>query len=131
MIIPTLVPRVKEFNERASLSLNRTAIAPLPCIASKASVGKVIGIRQPARFAANDVVCIRQARYCTDEIEGNSLAADQESHMRTANRSRLPISRLRWKGNHSMGRASDITSGHVQMYGIVSSQVTSPSGNVT
>jgi hypothetical protein len=56
VIIPTLAPRVEETHERAGLRVERTDITPLPCIASKAGIGKVIGIREPAMFAANDVV---------------------------------------------------------------------------
>ena len=56
MIVPTLAPRVEEKRERAGFRVNRTDIAPLPCIASMASIGKVVGIRLPAMFAANDVV---------------------------------------------------------------------------
>ena len=56
MIIPTLAPRVEETHEFAGLSIDRTDIAPLPCITSKASIGKVVGIRLAAMFAANDVV---------------------------------------------------------------------------
>jgi len=56
VIVPTLAPRVEERRERAGFTVNRTDIAPLPCIASKASIGKVVGIRLAAMFAANDVV---------------------------------------------------------------------------
>ena len=56
MIIPALMPRVEERHERAGFRVKRTDIAPLPCIASKASIGKVVGIRLAAMFAANDVV---------------------------------------------------------------------------
>lgn len=56
MIIPTLAPRMEETDERPSLRFNRTDITPLPCIAPKASIRKVVGIRQAAMFAANDVV---------------------------------------------------------------------------
>jgi hypothetical protein len=56
VIVPTLAPRVEEGRERAGFGVNRTDIAPLPCIASKASIGKVLGIRFAAMFAANDVV---------------------------------------------------------------------------
>jgi hypothetical protein len=56
VIIPMLAPRVEETHKHAGLRVERTDIATLPCIASKASIGKVVGIRQPAMFAANDVV---------------------------------------------------------------------------
>jgi len=36
---------VEKTHERAALSVERTDIAPLPSVASKASVGKVTGIR--------------------------------------------------------------------------------------
>jgi hypothetical protein len=56
VIVPTLTPRVEERRERAGFRVNRTDIAPLPCIASKASIGKVVRLRLAAMFAANDVV---------------------------------------------------------------------------
>jgi hypothetical protein len=56
VIIPTLSPRVEKIHERACLGVQRTDITPFPCIASKAGVGKVVGIRQPAMLAADDVV---------------------------------------------------------------------------
>jgi hypothetical protein len=63
VIVPTLAPRVEERRERAGFRVNRTDIAPLPCIASKASIGKVIGIRLAAMFTANDVAyLVRRVR---------------------------------------------------------------------
>lgn len=56
VILPTLASRVEERLERAGFRIKRTDIAPLPGIASKASIGKVAGIRLAAMFPANDVV---------------------------------------------------------------------------
>lgn len=39
VIIPTVAPRVEEAHERASLGIERTDIATLPRIASKAGIG--------------------------------------------------------------------------------------------
>jgi hypothetical protein len=56
-VLPALLPR-KSWFQRLKIVFRRlqTDIAPLPCIASKASIGKVVGIRLAAMFAVNDVV---------------------------------------------------------------------------
>ncbi len=56
MIIPALAPRVEQTHELAGLSIERTNIAPFPCIASKASIGEVVGIRRTGMFAADNVI---------------------------------------------------------------------------
>jgi hypothetical protein len=56
VIIPTLASRVEETHEFAGLTIDRTDIAPLPCITSKASIGKVVRIREPSMFAAHNVI---------------------------------------------------------------------------
>jgi len=45
MILPTVAPRVEEADEHASLGIERADIAPLPGIASKASVREVVNLR--------------------------------------------------------------------------------------
>jgi len=45
MILPTVAPRVEKTDERASLRIDRADIAPLPGIASKASVREVVNLR--------------------------------------------------------------------------------------
>jgi hypothetical protein len=42
MIQPTMAPRVEETHKRTSLRIERANVAPLPCIASKASVCEVV-----------------------------------------------------------------------------------------
>ena len=56
MILPPLASRVERGSERAGFRIKRTDIAPLPGIASKASIGKVVGIRLATMFSADDVV---------------------------------------------------------------------------
>jgi hypothetical protein len=56
VIVPTLATRVEETHERSGLKVQRTNIAPLPCIASKTGVGEIVRSRCPAMFAADDMV---------------------------------------------------------------------------
>jgi hypothetical protein len=56
VIILTVAPRVEKTHERASVRIERTNVAPLPCIASKAGKGKVVDFRHPAMLAADDMV---------------------------------------------------------------------------
>ena len=56
MISPPLAPRVEEADEGATLNVDRTDIASLPRVASETGICKIIEIRSPAMFAANDVV---------------------------------------------------------------------------
>jgi hypothetical protein len=51
-----MAPRVKKAHDRASLGINRTDIAALPRIASKAGISKVVDFRWTAVLAADDVV---------------------------------------------------------------------------
>lgn len=53
VVIPMLAPRVEQGDKSAALGINRTDIA---CIASKASIGKVAGIRLSTMLTADDVV---------------------------------------------------------------------------
>ncbi len=59
MVLPPVKPGVEEADERSSLRIEGTNIAPLPCIAPDARVCKVIGFRQAAMFSAYDVVRAR------------------------------------------------------------------------
>jgi hypothetical protein len=43
VIIPTVAPRVEEAHERPGLGIERTDIATLPRIASKAGIGEIVG----------------------------------------------------------------------------------------
>lgn len=56
MFVPTLSPGMEETHKLAGPGVDRTNIASLPCVASKAGVGKIPGIRQPTMFAAYYVV---------------------------------------------------------------------------
>ena len=56
VILPMLPPWLEETHELAGLIVDRTHIAPLPYVASKASIGEVGGIRSPAMFATYDMV---------------------------------------------------------------------------
>src|SRR4051794_33624336 len=56
MILPTLASRMKETYEPAGLCVERTNIAPFPCVASKTGIGEVVRNRLSAMFAAADVV---------------------------------------------------------------------------
>ena len=53
MLLPMVAPRVEETHERPGLTIERAHVAPLPCIASKASVGEVVYF---AMLAADDMV---------------------------------------------------------------------------
>ena len=47
---------MEEVHERTGLSIERTDIAPFPCVAPKTGIGEVVGFRSPAMFATDDVV---------------------------------------------------------------------------
>jgi hypothetical protein len=56
VIFPTLPSRVEEVYEPTAFSIERTDIAPFPCIAAKTGIRQILSVRSSAMFAADDVI---------------------------------------------------------------------------
>jgi len=56
MIFPTLMPRMEQRNELSAGNVERADITPLPCVAPKASEGKIAGLRLSTVLTADDVI---------------------------------------------------------------------------
>lgn len=56
MHVPTFPPRIKQANKLACASVQGTDVAPLPHVASQASIREIVRNRRPSVFPADDVV---------------------------------------------------------------------------
>ena len=56
VVPPKVLSRMEEAHKRTGLSVERTDIAPFPCVAPETGIGEVLGFRSPTMFATDDVV---------------------------------------------------------------------------